>query len=356
MKNDLVGRNRKVKDLDRYLLTMFDRQPRRFRVIENIVRNKRTQANLFWALNYQILNWLGSDPALTRSHFDKWLTKQQVAGYLLVDEKTAKLTARGQELKTAVQRHSYQPHNSQWAWLINPSRYAERFLLAIQAVSELAHQHRHYVPLNISVTEMAVVKDWLSQPQLIPVVHEELLQIGHRLATQDPRLAEFFAHRLLGFETTGWTVLQAQRELKLSAEEVHVLNRDVWLGIAGQLQANPQSNLGRLMNGLNARAPISNSAWRTLQEFQGGQSVEMIARNRHLKLSTVREHLLEAAIIIPTALQWPRLLSVEQGLQLHQQYSGPAATWRFQAVGDDPAADFFKFRLCQIKEFHQNNG
>lgn len=342
--------------MDRYLLGMFDQEPRRFRVIENTVRNKRTQANLFWALNYQILNWLGSDPQLTREGFNQWLQNQQQQGLLLVDGNVAQLTPQGQQVKRIVQENYYQPHNDQWAWLVNPQRYADRFLLAVQAVSELAHHHRHYVPLNISVTEMSLVRKWLVQPGITSAVHQELRQIGQRLADQDPRLAELFAHRLLGFKTIGWTFSQAQKALKLSAEEIQVLNRDVWLGVAGQLKTLTGTRLGQLMSDMNAVAPISNSAWQTLTDFQAGNSIEQIADRRRLKISTVREHLLEAAIIIPKALDWSRLLPADKESQVHRYYNGPAATWQFQRRGTDAAADFFDFRLCQIKEFHQLNG
>lgn len=342
--------------MDRYLLTMFTDQPRRFRVIENIVRNKRTQANLFWGLNYQLLNWSGSNNQLSRQEFDQWLGSQQRAGSLMIKGNYAWLTNVGMQLKQSCLQSMYQPHNSQWSWLINQQKFADRFLLGVQAASELAHRHRHYVPLNISPTEMVTVRKWLANPQITNQLEIELQMIGQNLARQDNRLAEFFAHRLIGYRTTGWTNQQAQLTLKLSAEEIQILNWDVWLGVAGYLKMHSQCNLYRLMESLISQVPISNSAWQTLQDFQEEVTIQAIARRCHLKVSTVREHLLEAAIIVPQAIDWDRLLpwAIEQ--QLRDRYSGPVAEWHFKSVTTDSAAEFFSFRLYQIKELQQIHG
>lgn len=342
--------------MDGYLLTMFDRHPRRFHVIENIVRNKRTQANLFWGLNYGILNWLGSDVHLTDQEFIQWLGVQQQHGLLDVEENEAQLTEQGEAVKQQIMAHYYHPQFDQWAWLTNTRRFAERFMLAVQAISELSYQNRHYIPLNISVTEMAVVRNWLTRPNIITQVHQELIQLGTQLNRVDSRLAVLFANQLFGHNGAGWTLEQAAGHFQLHLEEVQLMNRDVWLGIASILATWKQSALGGLMNDLIARTPISSSAYKTLTDFQHGYLPEQIAKARRLKLSTVREHLLEAAIIIPDGIDWQRLLSKQEEKQIHRQYSGPVEQWQFQRPAEDVLQAFFKFRLCQIKELHFNHG
>ena len=144
--------------------------------------------------------------------------------------------------------------------------------------------------------------------------------------------------------------------LKLSAEEIQILNWDVWLGVASYLKMHSQCNLYRLMESLISQVPISNSAWQTLQDFREGVTIQTIARHRHLKVSTVREHLLEAAIIVPQAIDWNRLLPWPVEQQLRDHYLGPVAEWHFKSFTTDSAADFFSFRLYQIKELQQSHG
>ena len=144
--------------------------------------------------------------------------------------------------------------------------------------------------------------------------------------------------------------------LKLSAEEIQILNWDVWLGVASYLKMHSQCNLYRLMESLISQVPISNSAWQTLQDFREGVTIQTIARHRHLKVSTVREHLLETTIIVPQAIDWNRLLPWPVEQQLRDHYLGPVAEWHFKSFTTDSAADFFSFRLYQIKELQQSHG
>lgn len=341
--------------MNNYLFMLFTEHPRRYRVIENTIRNKRTQATLFWALNYQILNWLGSADHMTRNEFDAWMHHQQEQGLLMVQDDCAWLTKSGVHHKQRILKNYYQPRFDRWTWLVNTKKYSERFLLAIQAISELSFYNRNYVPLGISITEMSVVRNWLTRPGLISTVHKELLSIGEYLSSTYNQLAVLFAHTLLGHEMSGWTDTQAANELEVTSEEVIIMRRDIWLGIASYLAGHPQSNLGQLMNSLLNSTPISNSAWRTVSEFQRGVPIPKIAHVRHLKISTVREHLLEAAIIIPQSIDWQRLLTANKIKAVQSHHRGPVSEWQFTRSTNQPADDFFYFRLVQIWELHHQH-
>lgn len=341
--------------MNQYLYLLFSRSPRRIRVIENTLQNHRTQANLFWAFNYGILNWLGADRQLQRLDFEKWLGNAQDEGLLLIDQQSAWLTPAGCQHQKQILTEYYQPHFSQWTWLTNPSDYADRFSLGIQALSELLHGEKRYVPLSLSVTEMTTVRNWLLMGNLQQPVYQELVQIGESLEKNDPRLATLFAYELFGDHLTGWTLEQAAGQLHLHLEEAVMMDRDLWLGVA-HLVTTMNGTLNQLMRNLVARMPISNSAWQTVQAYQAGKSIEQIVSSRRLKASTVREHLLEAAIIIPQALDWDRLLPVKVRTSLAARYQGPLLEWQFQPLtGEDKGAAFFNFRLYQIwQRWHEH--
>ncbi|WP_057741105.1 helix-turn-helix domain-containing protein [Limosilactobacillus secaliphilus] len=334
--------------MNQYLFLLFSRSPRRIRVVENILQNHRTQATLFWAFNYGILDWLGAERKLSRADFEQWLSDKRDHGLISLTEQTACLTPAGLHRQKGVLDNFYQPHFSQWTWLTNPSDYADRFSLGIQALSELIHGEKQYTPLNLSLTGMGKVRDWLLTGNLQEPVSQTLMTIGSALEKVDPRLATMFANELFGYHLTGWTIEQAAAQLHVQVEEAAMMDRDVWLGVAHlvQQQGGP---LWNLMADLTAPMPVAKSTWQTVQEFRAGKSIEQIARLRHLKASTIREHLLEAAIIIPDALDWERLMPKEKLDRLSQQYSGPALKWQFQAPTDgDSGAAFFDFRLLQI--------
>jgi len=100
---------------------------------------------------------------------------------------------------------------------------------------------------------------------------------------------------------------------------------------------------------------ISQSAWQTYQTFLQQPDVQVIALQRKLKLSTVREHLLETAILMPD-FPFERLLSsavVTQLTTIFQEQSD-VASWQFQQAQDQlPELDFFWFRLFQIMRCRQ---
>lgn len=340
--------------MDRYLLTLFSKQPRRIRVIENVVRNKRTQATLFWAMCYGILNWLNSDSTLTRKQFDRWLQNQVDEGLLTVDHSVARLTAEGIKVKEEVNSKYYQPLFAQWTWLTNPRQFAERFLLAIQAVSEFKYHNRHYVPLAIPQNEMNYVRNWLIQPHTAEVVPGEIINIATQLEQYDPRLTQLFVHQLVGHGQNGWTSQQAALQLNVAPEEYWLMWRDVWLATASFLKRTDDSQLSRLMKSLIARVPVSDSAWITIADFQKGATIDKIAHQRHLKASTVREHLLEGAIIIPQSVDLHRLITIDEIHKIKQKYGTDVQSWHFRPE-HNKVTEFFKFRLCQIQEIHQNH-
>lgn len=342
--------------MNQYLYLLFSRSPRRIRVIENILQNHRTQATLFWAFNYEILDWLGADRKLHRTELEQWLKQGRDRGMLQLDEHTAWLTPAGLQHQQLILHHFYQPRYSQWTWLTNPADYADRFSLGIQALSELIHGEKQYVPLSLSISEMDRVRRWLLSGKSTDAIYQEMKTIGTQLEQADPRLATLFAYELFGFNLTGWTIEQAAGELHIHIEEAMMMDRDLWLGVA-HLVAKNAGPLSSLMGDLVHSVPISTSAWQTIQQFRKGKSIEEIARSRRLKMSTIREHLLEAAIIIPDALDWARILPAEQQNQLAQRYQGPVMQWQFQPVdSQDNAREFFYFRLFQIYLRWHNNG
>lgn len=334
--------------LDQYLLLLFSRHPRRMKVVANTVANRKTQATLFWANSYGILNWLGADRSLTNQEFEQWITQQVEAGLMVVDDQTARLTSLGAARQEALRLHAYQPQFDQWTWLVNPQIYAERFLLAVQAVSHALHHDRHYVPLSLNSNEMQSVHHWLMEPNILGPAGQQVYQLTSQLDQVNTRLASLFANQLFGFQLTGWSSHQAAAYFGVADETIFLMDRDIWLAIAHWLQATP-GVWGKLMNPLLASWPISNSAARTLQDFNRGLSSTQIAHQRNLKLSTIREHLLEAAIIIPDYVDWQRLLPEDLRSQLALQYQGQPSQWQFKATGErNQAQEFFAFRLYQI--------
>ncbi len=69
-----------------YWLVLFDQEPRRFRVIENLLKNRLSEATMFWAMVYGIQEAVAGQRQLKRAEFDKWMNQQVTAGLMVQEE------------------------------------------------------------------------------------------------------------------------------------------------------------------------------------------------------------------------------------------------------------------------------
>ncbi|WP_267201856.1 helix-turn-helix domain-containing protein [Limosilactobacillus kribbianus] len=344
--------------MNNYFLRFFAyQQPRRIRVVENLLTSRRTVANLFWGQQYHLLPWLGAARGLTRADYDAALTALADAGLIKLDEQTAELTSAGVAAQEAL---LYQPTFLDWYWLANTNQLTQRFTLGMQVVAELAYHNSRYAPVNVSYRHLMAVKQWFRyeharRDNLVKAVYDDLKQLGTGLASADPRLAAAMTLTMVGHHLPALTTDQLTTTLKLAPADTPVLIHDLHLGIAAY-SSHTNGPLHDLLEPLLASGPLSRSAENTLRYYQSGQPLELIARRRHLKLSTIREHLLEVAILCPDRLNWNQLLPAEKEAALARQYPGDnVADWHFQADAQDEGAAFFEYRLFQIKRGWENN-
>lgn len=337
----------------KYLLNFFDEhQPRRIRVIENTLTNRRTVSNLFWAQQYGILNWTGADRSLDRDEFESQLNDLAEQGWLKIDSNQAQLTSLGVLEQEALREHTYHPSFYSWYWLGNVNKIEERLLLAVQVVSELTHHHSRYIPISASSYQLQWIRNWLYREltrnrQLAHSLLEELLVVGDALDSKDDRAANLFAYMFAGFRSPGWTLADAADVLNTETIETQFIKTDVMLAVAA-FAGNSHGVLHRLLTDLLKETPLTSSVTRTMQMFRQGLDFYTIARSRHLKTNTIREHLLTAAIVTPQSYPWLTLIPQPVQDRLNKQYGGKLPSeWQFNG---DPGngTEFFYFRLFQI--------
>lgn len=334
-----------------YWLVLFDQEPRRFRVIENLLKNRLSEATMFWAMVYGIQEAVAGQRQLKRAEFDKWMNQQVTAGLMVQEEGQAWLTTAGLVEKQRLLTEHYQPRFGNWGWRINPERLANRLLLGIQVVSEFAHHNRRYRPLNLGNYELGTVKQWLlkSGRGIQGAVEQQVTAAFAALEKVDPRLPQVLAALLIGHQTSGATLGQLARELRVSEGETAIIIHDAWLGLGAYLATTP-GPLSQLVGPLIYNSPLTTSAQQTVADFLTGQSPVAISRRRHRKLSTIRDHLLTAAILTPGMADWRTLFPAGMLEELANRYQGPVASWQFVATHPDLDLnqEFFLFRLYQI--------
>lgn len=346
--------------MNTYFLKLLDyHQKRRIRVIENILKSRRTVANLFWAQQYGILNWQGAYRELTRSAYDNALQELTKAGLIECDGEFARLTAAGVAYQEKHQDQEYKPHFFDWYWVANTNQLANLFMLGMQVSSEFAYRNHRYAPLAVPYRQMMSVKRWFYQersPRLGQWVYADLDQLATALASEDERLATALAYTLIGHQVNSWTSDQLAKNLGLTLADGRVLSHDLLLAL-GAYCLHVNGPLQHLLQPQLLSDPLPASVRTSLILYQRTPDFAVVARKRRLKENTIREHLLEAAIVAPDRLNFEQLLPEVKRAQLAERYPGKdVLSWQFTSDQKDSGAAFFDFRLYQIYQGGLNRG
>lgn len=324
-------------------------QPRRLRVIENLFTGRKTVSTLYWGMRYQLLEWLNFDKRLTRQQMDQVVSELTTAGLIETQDSLALLTPNGQKKQQMLRETWYQPEAKRDWLLFDGQAGLERLLLAVQTVSELKAQNHGYYPVQVNWTNRVAVKNWYRQHRQLNLAQNLRAELTLFLAQQPSPVADQWAALLVGHEQTGTTLEQLAQLANRSTCEMQILIRDVTVALmVYALNAiNKAPLLAHLLDDLK-QSPVSTSAQTTLNDFRAGLSLPQIGQRRRLKLSTVNEHLLEAAILLPRdAFPYEQLLpdSLQQALQ--EVLTKPIDDWRFNEL-TGLNVEFWQFRLYEI--------
>ncbi|MFC6181942.1 helix-turn-helix domain-containing protein [Lactiplantibacillus daowaiensis] len=334
-----------------YLLLLFATEPRRAKAIYNVCRGRRTVSTLFAGLTYQQLAWLDSWHGVPLAKFEAAAQTLIAAGWLQAPtDGYLALTAAGQAQQAELQQRLYQPVAWQQFRQADVRRFTALSQLALQVVSEYSHQTKRYYPVTTDPGVQATVKRWFRQWRKPMIVTQVVTELHAFLATLAPTQATIFMNSVTGYDFPGQTDQQLATAFKRTPVEILVMRKDLSCQLVAWLRQQPTGPLAALVKPLVKANPVSTSAWQTYQAFQQTADLSQIATQRRLKLSTVREHLLETAILTP-GFPFETILTPELLAPLTAVFgeSASVATWRFEQVQSvAPTLDFFCFRLYQI--------
>jgi len=339
-----------------YLLLLFTTAPRRPKALFNVLRGKRTVSTLFAGLTTHTLAYLDSWHGVPLTTFEAATQQLQSAGWLEVTQPGyLRLTTAGVTEQERLRKSLYLPTVFEQFQQADVRQFTATSQLALQVVSEAVHQERRYYPLTTDQHIQWQVKNWFRQwqgPTLGQQVHDELTAF---LETQSDEAAAVFAQSLTGFGLPGLTDQQLATQLDRSPVTILVMRKDLSCHWIAWLKQQPTATpLSALLQPFLKANPVSSSAWQTFQDYLTGQSLTEIAQRRQLKLSTVREHLLEAAILWPD-FPAAQLLTPTRIEPLAAIFADNPVieTWQFKTVqAKFPTIDFFWVRLYQIMRCH----
>ncbi|GLB46893.1 hypothetical protein WR164_08720 [Philodulcilactobacillus myokoensis] len=334
-------------DSNSLLLFFNQKQPRRIRVIENILTGRKTVSTLFWGMRYGILDQLGMFKSLDLNEDHDSL--KQLLGLNLL-KPTFKnqylLTQTGLLEQNKIRANYYAPKSLNANFQYNVKRFRARFLLIVQIISEFSFHNVKYYPLQIDFKDAMMVKRWFhtyKHHQLIPKIKHLIESLLNQLPTQ---VAWQMASTFVGHDEAGQTYLQQSLALKKSVFEIKMMNFDLFCAMIHLIIKDNDPMMMGILNGLK-RNLASDSAIKTFQ-LSEQESLDMVEKKRHIKMSTVQEHILEVAICTPKhKFPFHHFLNHQMMNRLASTYSGAIDDWDYRSLNGH-SIDFFYFRLYQI--------
>ncbi|HAT54137.1 MAG TPA: hypothetical protein DCW31_02640 [Lactobacillus sp.] len=323
-------------------------QARRPKVIFNCLTGKRTVSVLFWALQYDLLTWLNVWPSLSWDSFEaavNTLVKAkrvdvQSDGQLLSHE-----TVGSPYLNTIVpvsQRRLYR--------MMHAKIVSDVTLLGIQALSHRVQHDMSYFPVSVSERARQQVRRWFKS--FDEVQAQQLVeQFQQWLETLPNQQAQIFVSQLVGAHHSGYTTMQLSQALGTPAWQIDLMQTANLAAFSQFCQQSDSAWQQLLMPFFEPDLP--KPVQQTLAATLRHQNREKIGEERGLKPSTINEHLLTAAILLPID-KFPFDLCVNAGERARIAAGQPREIGAWQCGANASADQFFKFRMTQIWETKQH--
>jgi uncharacterized protein YpbB len=307
--------------------------------IYNLLTGKRSSQTMQDAKGYQIDGYFGIYPTLTRAQLENCIHELEREGLISIKKSSSYLTSPGKDYLSNYKGPTLEYFQGM-VWHDVISMYEDRINLLVQTLTNWKAGINHYLP----IVDDTQVQKWVKTvfrnfhtklPTLIEALYEE---IYHLLNLHSRLEAELFTHRLTGGGVIGMTTEQLREDFDLKHEDATVLlhHTTYYLFIKSKDSKEEFPVLHLCTKGLDATHLITQSARKTFQYIQQGLTMDEIITVRNLKKSTIQDHIVEAALIIPSFSIDPFLsekdvkaikematnLDTQKLKQIHEAFSG----------------------------------
>ncbi|MCP3032689.1 helix-turn-helix domain-containing protein [Halobacillus sp. A1] len=270
--------------------------------IHNLIQGKKSSQTLQDARLYKLERYFGIYPSLSKLNAHKTAESLERRNFIRFNQENHPvLTDEGEKyLEDSFMKDgnffSGMEHHR------NIILFEKRLRLLIQTVTHSELKDFAFLP----IVEDPSVQAWMKRlyrnnviSDLLTSLYEELNSVLSALSHLE---AELFTRRLTGGGLIGETREQLAHDYHLSVEDVDLLIKHA-LFYMYRITLSRQENYPALtlcLEGMAKETLITSSAKQTLQWLNIGLSLEDIVQKRRLKLSTIQDHVVEAALIDPS--------------------------------------------------------
>ncbi|MHA8137925.1 RecQ family ATP-dependent DNA helicase [Lactobacillaceae bacterium Scapto_B20] len=345
--------------MDRELLMLFlsSTQPRRIKTIENVLAKKKTSSTLLFGMFYDILGFYGLingiDANRTKKNLDSLIKANLVSAVGPKNRPQYLLTAAGADwihnLVTQIKLPIDVSHNVDYDLL----QFRRQFLFAVQAVSEFSYQNANYSPIFNDLDAQIQCKQWFHKYKDTDLKHQFASLLTAFLTSRTDESAQLFAKGLNGHRVTGLTDAQRANEFKLNQALMSMFDLSLFNDLITFLLAhrNQYPAACGLVDAAK-RSLISYPALLTYHAYlrQTKLDLNLLAKRRKLKVSTIKDHLFEVAILLPPgSVKLTQFVSESTIEKINHFYPQDVNEWEYDKdLASQEHFDFFDYRMVQI--------
>lgn len=339
---------------DWHVLQFFSQsQPRKVSVLRQVLTNRRTGSTLYWGLRYHYLDYLNCNPHLNIQRFNRDISMLVHQRLLSKENGGLLLTDQGKQVsELKANDYSFPLHpelNQKYDYFL----WQSILLLMVQVASEASYHNSNYYVASSNLKGQFFIKNWLQIYSVKKLIDEISKTLTSFLDQSDAFKANLFTAKLVGHEKNGMSDQQIAASLGISPIDVQITWKDLGLQFADYLFQHQEFNINQLARVTSLPGILTPTIQKTATLFSQGKSVSEIMRIRHLRQSTIEEHLQILAILQPT-FPFDRILSNQEIRALKEIFGRmPIDQWRFdQLKQNDYSLSFLKFRMYAIMRTH----
>lgn len=323
--------------MDQLILALLQtREKLKATTLYHLLTGKKTSSILVYGYFTELLPYFGLFKGWSQAQFQKVLQQLATENVLQFDGTWLRLI----EGKTAaVLDLTKFPHLAGFPLQRFDEVFWSRFLLAMQVLAQQNQQEKNYQPVVTDLVIQNDVKSWLQQ--MAPTAAAKALVVAEfyqLLASLPVDTAERLIRQFTGPHHPGEVTWQIYGTKTLLSYLQYKDDLHAFLQEAAHYPKFQQ-----------LVTPPANSVSQTQALVTAGLNFQGISnKRRQLKASTLRDHLLELAILQPQTFPYSRFMAfgAQEFLKDYLMKNAQVVEWDYQELA---ALDFLSFRLFQIQ-------
>lgn len=314
-------------------------------VIKNVLIGKKTVSTLYWGMQYDLNFLFGVMHNYKFDEINSSLLKLSDQKMILINDLNEyRLTSKGNILKNQLVK--LMPEANQKISTNHIDQFKDRFNLASQVASEFSYENNHYYAQKIAFVDEYRVKQWYLKHKH-NLVEPMFQSINDFLKPMDENLADIFINNLVGHDFLGKSLIQISYEKQISIDILELIINIMYMNFFNYIIDNKIIFFKELIDDLYVKNLVTKSATETFQIYQNLKDLKLVSKRRSIKISTVKEHLLEISILDPQIFPFKDFLNDDLINKLNNIFkTNPTIT--FNEIKTILTVDFFIFRLYQV--------